>query len=60
VPDEARRAELRAKVAASRAEQGLPPSVTDEATLAKIADLLVVMLGRGEGAGNHPRSAGAA
>jgi hypothetical protein len=60
VPDEARRAELRAKVAASRAAQGLPPYVTDEATLAKIADLLVVMLGRGDGAGKHPRSAGAA
>jgi curved DNA-binding protein CbpA len=43
VPDAARRAELRAQVAASRAAQGLPPFITDEATLAKIADLLVVM-----------------
>ena len=42
VPDAARRAELRAQVAASRAAQGLPPFITDEATLAKIADLLVV------------------
>jgi len=61
VPDAARRAELRAKVAASRAAQGLPPFVTDEATLGKIADLLGVMLGRKDAGGQEfPRSAGAA
>jgi hypothetical protein len=48
-------------VAASRAAQGLPPFVTDEATLGKIADLLGVMLGRKDGSGrDFPRSAGAA
>jgi hypothetical protein len=61
VPDAARRAELPARVAASRAAQGLPPFITDEVTLAKIADLMVVMLGRGPGgAPGGPRSAGAA
>jgi hypothetical protein len=61
VPDAARREELRARVAASRAAQGLPPYVTDEATLDKIADLLVVMLGRRDGRGRHtPRSVGSA
>ena len=61
VPDAARRAELRAKVAASRAAQGLPPFVTDEATLGKIADLLVVMrLGAGARAKHFPRSVGSA
>lgn len=60
LPDAERRAELRARVAASRAAQGLPPYITDEATLAKIADLMVVMLGRGEGGAGTPRSAGAA
>ena len=42
-PDPERLAELRRKVAASRAEQGLPPYITDEATLDKIVDLLLVM-----------------
>jgi hypothetical protein len=61
VPDPTRREQLRARVAASRAAQGLPPYVTDEATLDKIADLLVVMLGRREGRGRHtPRSVGSA
>jgi curved DNA-binding protein CbpA len=61
VPDAARRAELRSKVAASRAAQGLPPFVTDEATLAKIADLLGVMLGRKDNMGDDfPRPVGAA
>jgi hypothetical protein len=53
VPDAARREQLRARVAASRAAQGLPPYVTDEATLDKIADLLVVMLGRRDTRGRH-------
>jgi curved DNA-binding protein CbpA len=61
VPDAARREQLRARVAASRAAQGLPPYVTDEATLDKIADLLVVMLGRRDTRGRHmPRSVGSA
>jgi hypothetical protein len=61
VPDAARREQLRARVAASRAAQGLPPYVTDEATLDKIADLLVVMLGRRSTGGRHtPRSVGSA
>ena len=60
VPDAARRQQLRARVAASRAAQGLPPYVADEATLDKIADLLVVMLGRRDERGRHtPRSVGA-
>jgi curved DNA-binding protein CbpA len=63
VPDAVRRAELRAQVAASRAAQGLPPFITDEATLAKIADLLVVSR-YGEGARfrarKTPRPLGAA
>lgn len=63
VPDAARRAELRAQVAASRAAQGLPPFITDEATLARIADLLVVSR-YGEGARfrarKTPRPLGAA
>jgi hypothetical protein len=46
VPDAARREELRREVAASRAAQGLPPVITDEATLEKIAELLAVVLGR--------------
>ncbi len=45
-PDAAERAELRRRVAASRAAQGLPPFITDEATLDKIAELLAVVLGR--------------
>jgi curved DNA-binding protein CbpA len=61
VPDAARREQLRARVAASRAAQGLPPYVTDEATLDKIADLLVVMLGRRDTRGRRtPRSVGSA
>jgi curved DNA-binding protein CbpA len=61
VPDAARREELRARVAASRAAQGLPPFVTDEATLDKISDLLVVMLGRRDDRGRRtPRSVGSA
>jgi hypothetical protein len=42
-PDAARRAELRAMVAAGRAAQGLPPQVTDPATLARIAELMIAM-----------------
>lgn len=61
VPDEARRAELRARVRASRAAQGLPPYITDPAVLDRIAGLLVVALGRGtEGKRGHPRSLSAA
>lgn len=61
VPDAARRAELRRQVAAQRAEQGLPPYITDAATLDKIADLLVVTLGRGDAAQRaHPRPLSAA
>lgn len=48
-PDEARRAELRREVAESRRAQGLPPYITDEATLDKIAELLAVVLGRDVG-----------
>jgi hypothetical protein len=60
-PDPARLAELRRKVAASRAEQGLPPFITDEATLDRICDLLVVMQGRGDRARSaHGRPVGAA
>jgi hypothetical protein len=46
-PGPVRMAELRRRVAASRAEQGLPPFITDEATLARICELLVVMGQRG-------------
>jgi hypothetical protein len=61
VPDAARREELWRKMAAARVEQGVPPYITDEATLDKIADLLVVTLGRGERARSaHGRPAGAA
>ena len=56
-PDPARLAELRRKVAASRAEQGLPPYITDEATLDKIVELLVVMQQRDAGTRPHPRPA---
>ena len=56
-PDPARLAELRRKVAASRAEQGLPPYITDEATLDKIVDLLVVMQQREASTRPHPRQA---
>jgi hypothetical protein len=59
MPDPARRAELRRQVAASRAAQGLPPYITDAATLDKIADLLVVTLGRGDKARGYGRPAGA-
>ena len=45
-PDKARMAELQARVAASRAAQGLPPYVTDEVTLAKVADLIAVFQNR--------------
>jgi hypothetical protein len=46
---------------ASRAAQGLPPYVTDQATLAVIADRLVVLLGRGAGGRvAHPRPVSAA
>ena len=55
VPDAARRAELRGLVAASRRAQGLPPHITDPATLARIADLMAAMEpgadARGAGAG---------
>jgi hypothetical protein len=61
VPDARRREDLRRRVAASRAAQGLPPYITDVAVLDKIADLLVVMLGRAEGRQRvHPRPLGAA
>jgi hypothetical protein len=43
IPDAARREELRESVAASRAEQGLPPYITDPAVLARIAELMVAM-----------------
>jgi hypothetical protein len=59
VPDAARREELWRKMAAARVEQGLPPYITDEATLDKIADLLVVTLGRGTEGKHYPRPAGA-
>jgi len=60
IPDAARREELRRQVTASRAAQGLPPYITDTATLDKIADLLVVTLGRAPAARRDPQSAGAA
>jgi hypothetical protein len=61
VPDAARREELRRRVAASRAAQGLPPYITDAAVLDKIADLLVVMLGRADRRKRpHPRPLSAA
>jgi hypothetical protein len=62
MPDAARRAELRARVAASRRAQGLPPHVTDPATLARIADLMAAMEpGAGaRAAAREPRPAGAA
>jgi hypothetical protein len=43
LPDAARRAELRAMVAAGRKAQGLPPYITDPVTLARIADLMIAM-----------------
>jgi hypothetical protein len=58
-PSPERREELRRKVAASRIEQGLPPFITDEATLDRIVDLLVVMQGRGSAGKHYPRPAGA-
>ena len=48
VPDAARREELRHRVAASRAAQGLPPFITDPAVLDRIADLLMVTLGHAD------------
>jgi curved DNA-binding protein CbpA len=42
-PDAARRAELRAMVAVGRQAQGLPPNITDAATLARIAELMIAM-----------------
>ena len=59
-PDAARREELWRKMSAARVAQGLPPYITDEAVLDKIADLLVGTLGRGEAAKHYPQSAGAA
>jgi hypothetical protein len=59
-PDAARREELWRKMSAARVAQGLPPYITDEAVLDKIADLLVGTLGRGEAAKHYPRPAGAA
>ena len=50
VPDAARREELWRKMSAARVEQGLPPYITDEATLDKIADLLVATLDRDQAA----------
>jgi hypothetical protein len=61
VPDAGRRAELRARVAASRRAQGLPPFITDPATLAKIADLMVAMEPSADArTRREPRPAGAA
>jgi hypothetical protein len=61
VPDAAQREDLRRRVAASRAAQGLPPHITDAAVLDKIADLLVVMLGRADQRQRaHPRPLSAA
>jgi len=45
-PDAARREELRREVAESRRRQGLPPYITDEATLDRVATLLAVTLNR--------------
>jgi hypothetical protein len=59
-PDAERREELWRNMSAARVAQGLPPYITDEAVLDKIADLLVGTLGRGEAAKHYPRSAGAA
>jgi curved DNA-binding protein CbpA len=42
-PDAARRAQLRATVAAGRQAQGLPPQITDPATLARIAELMTAV-----------------
>ena len=61
VPDAARREELRRRVTASRAAQGLPPYITDPAVLDKIADLLMVTLGRADRKQRpHPRPLSAA
>ena len=59
-PDAARREELWRKMSAARVAQGLPPYITDEAVLDKIADLLVGTLGRGEAAKQYPRPGGPA
>jgi curved DNA-binding protein CbpA len=42
-PDPARRARLRATVAAGRHAQGLPPQITDPGTLARIAELMTAV-----------------
>ena len=42
-PYAARRDELRRRVAVVRAAQGLPPYITDAATLARIAELMIAM-----------------
>jgi curved DNA-binding protein CbpA len=61
VPDAARREELRRRVTASRAAQGLPPYITDPAVLDRIADLLMVTLGRASRKRRaHPRPLSAA
>jgi hypothetical protein len=61
VPDEARREELRRRVTASRAAQGLPPYITDPAVLDRIADLLMVTLGCSDRRRRaHPRPLSAA
>jgi curved DNA-binding protein CbpA len=61
VPDAARREELRRRVTASRAAQGLPPYITDPAVLDRIADLLMVTLGRADRKRRaHPRPLSAA
>lgn len=61
VPDAARREELRRRVTASRAAQGLPPYITDPAVLDRIADLLMVTLGRSDRKRRaHPRPLSAA
>jgi hypothetical protein len=61
VPDAARSEELRRRVTASRAAQGLPPYITDPAVLDRIADLLMVTLGRSDRKRRaHPRPLSAA
>jgi hypothetical protein len=58
-PDAARRAELRALVAAGREAQGLPPYITDAATLARIAELMTAMEPGVTARDRAPLSAGA-
>jgi hypothetical protein len=61
VPDAAQRERLRQRVAASPAAQGLRPYITDAAVFDKIADLLMVTLGRADRHQKpHPRPLSAA